>query len=335
MIVFAHLSDTHFGDVLANSQPGVTKHQDPHSVVMCLALYSALLNAQAASKLPQGSPLPIVHSGDLTLSGEGAEFAVGQAFLRSRIRIRRNRLGGFMGLTVSDDQLALVPGNHDHWIGRKGATNYAKGVPAFNPALRGRQFRPTPWSKRWQDIGVQGPGMEVFGVDSASGFDSTSKSWLARGRISAHEFADLEKLLQRSRNRGVGVVRAVICHHSLAYRAGNWGPGSWQTGELEADSRDELLRLSAEYHVSAILTGHTHDFYHHEFSLLDSSGQPFSVHELRCASTLALAQEHNGFWLHKIAVGAGGRRTWHAWRYEWNQTQFVTQAAPAVSFPIA
>ena len=69
-----------------------------------LPWYTAFENVRASQVLAQAAPLPEVHSGDLTLSGGKAEFEVAQAIMRSRIRSQPDRLGGYMGLDVSEDR---------------------------------------------------------------------------------------------------------------------------------------------------------------------------------------------------------------------------------------
>jgi 3',5'-cyclic AMP phosphodiesterase CpdA len=335
MILFAHVSDTHFGSVLANTANGNVRHQDPHSLALCLNLYTALENVRAAHGLAQAAPLPVVHSGDLTLSGGQAEFAVAQAFMRSRFRIQRDRLGGFMGLEISDDRLAMVPGNHDHWSGLNGALNYVAGVPGFSAATYVRQFEIPPWTTTWHagSPSPQSPALELFGVDSSSGLPAGKSSRWAKGAISAAELNSLEALLKHSVQRQrASVVRAIICHHSLSYQSGVWSGGLWQSSELDAHSRDELLRLCDTYHVVAVLTGHTHDFHHEPFLVTLASGAKADVHELRCASTLAINHPsvHNGFWVHKVSIEPGGRRVWQSWRHGWNGSRFV---GPPVSKP--
>jgi 3',5'-cyclic AMP phosphodiesterase CpdA len=336
MIVFAHISDTHFGDVLANQSLGRVVHQDPHLLALCLGLQATIDSVRAACGLAQGDPLPVVHSGDLTLSGSSEEFAVAHACLRSKMRIKRTRLGGFLGLAISDDKFATVPGNHDHWQGLRGAVNYALGVPGFTPQLCPMQFRQTPWVKAWRESADPSQlTLELYGIDSSSGLDPLKVSRWAKGSISNHELNRLEDLLKKSAARGNGsVVRAVVCHHSVAYRAGFWGGKAWQSGELDGTSRAELLRICGAYRVAAILTGHTHDFHVEKFSTTNADGSTSDVYELRCASTLAGGQMpgHNGFWVHRIGIDEHGQRCWRGWRHDWNGSTFQSRKAHTFQF---
>jgi hypothetical protein len=336
MIVFAHISDTHFGEVLANRSAGRVVHQDPHLVALCLGLQTSLDSVRAAWGLAQGDPLPVVHSGDLTLSGSSEEFAVAQACLRSRMRIKRTLLGGFLGLGLSDDKFACVPGNHDHWQGLRGAVNYAMGVPGFTPGMCPTQFRQTPWVKSWREMtDPQELTLELYGIDSSSGLDPRKASRWAKGSISSGELNRLEQLLSKSASKGSGsVVRAVVCHHSLSYQAGFWGGKTWQNGELDGHSKAELLRLCATYRVAAILTGHTHDFQVQKFPLHNTDGSTSEVHELRCASTLAggPGAGKNGFWVHRIGIDDQGQRCWRGWRHDWNGSAFQSRKAHTFRF---
>lgn len=325
-MIFAHVSDLHFGHVLANRAAGRTPHQHPHDVVKCLALHPALAQARAEHGQQQHDRLRLVSSGDLTLSGGDDELAVGQLMLRSRSRIRRPRPGGLLGLGVGDDDLAQVPGNHDHWRGRRGASNFLKGVPAFNRLLHGNHFRATPWLKTWQDP-QSGLSLQLFGVDSSSGLSHASASWRQRGSISPAELSALESLLAQPVAGGAPTLRAIICHHSLAYRGGLLG-----TAELEPYTRAELLRLAGRHGVSAILTGHTHDFHAHAHPSLSLSGQAVAVHELRCATTVTAGSALNGFLVHQLSQAANGGFSWQCWRYVWSAGRYARADAAGSPF---
>lgn len=109
--------------------------------------------------------------------------------------------------------------------------------------------------------------VELFGVDSESGFPpiGSGTNRRARGRISDIELKTLTIGLAASLNQaaddaaaGIRRVRVIVCHHSFQ---GNWLI-SWFRGslELEPRSRKALEYLAGRYRVTAILTGHAHDF---------------------------------------------------------------------------
>ncbi len=329
MIVFGQVSDTHFGAVLANTRASRTPHQSAHALPLCLKLHAALDNVRAANGFDQVAPLPIVHSGDLTGAGDAAEFAIGQLFMRGRARIARSKTAARFGLDVQDEHLlAMVPGNHDHWAGLSGGLNYLAGPPARSSWVAPTHFRPTPWHKRWASVHPDDDAvvLDLFGVDSNSGFAVGQASYLAKGEISTAEFQSLEALLQHCRADRRGIhLRAIVCHHSPSYRG-----GLLRTNELHPTSRAQLLDLCGRYDVHALLTGHTHDF--HAAALATPAGGV--VHELRCASTLALGQPLNGFLVHRIAIDRSGQRTWTCDRHAWNGSNFVRNGTPLVQFAV-
>jgi hypothetical protein len=320
MIAFAHVSDLHFGEVLANQSPGKTLHQNPHALSICLALPSALADARALVGLGHDDPVNVVASGDLTLAGGAEEFAVGHLFLRSRARISRAKIGQHFGLNIEDDRLASVPGNHDHWRGRRGKVNYAKGVPAFTKHVHGTHFLATPWQKAWS-CPKGSMSIELFGVDSSSGLAGQRASYRQRGSISKAEFEALETLLATAPTQTHPVARAIVCHHSLHYRGGIFG-----TAELEPASRNELIRLAGFYGVAAILTGHTHDFVWKSHDTVDAHGTAIEVMELRAATTVTIGEPLNGFLLHRIEPTGAGQWTWSGWSYTWNSVRFMRRA---------
>ena len=219
-----------------------------------------------------------------------------------------------MGLAIADADLGAVPGNHDHWRGKRGKLNYLKGPPAFTPSVFGNQFRQTPWTKRWV-CPNNTCALDLFGLDSNSGFDPKATNRRATGIISATELQELENHLKYSVSNApqFPVARAIVCHHSLGY------DGKLpEKQELDQGSRDNLIQLAGKYRVAAILTGHTHDFNETSspFQSVDSTGSARNVYELRSASTVAINQNLNGFWMHRIAFD-NGTFEWRGWKYTW------------------
>jgi 3',5'-cyclic AMP phosphodiesterase CpdA len=314
----------HFGAELANRGRGLVPAQRPHDIVKCLALPSALAMAcELMGTSCDGTELPIVVSGDLTVRGAATEFAVANAYLRSRMQIARlpGSLGQ-LGLGRSDNNLAVVPGNHDHWSG-KGIT-----MPSYNAGLYPNYFRPAPWSKHLKadDGSIT---LELLGIDSNSGWDvNNHPTWwqrrvnggLAKGNISSAHFDQLQRLLEQSPPAGTqSLVRAVVCHHSICYRGGLVG-----SSELEVASRQELLRLCSENGVSLILTGHTHDPMYKDVGASENAGVPRKLFELRAANSVGFGHNSNdaekenlGFLTHRI-IRQQGELRWDTWRWKWD-----------------
>lgn len=336
LIYFAHISDLHFGATLANRSPSWVPMQHAHDLVKCLALPAAFDTARELLDVPlEIDDLPIVVSGDLSVSGTAQELAVAHAFVRGRFPI--NRIPGttdFMGLgAASPYEVAAIPGNHDHWDGSRIT------LPPHNPALYEEQFRATPWRKTWNSAN-NGLSLELYGVDSNSGWalgeaspsERRAAGALARGRIADWQFDALEGLLKAAGPRESRTVRAFSCHHSLAY-----GGNTLKRAELDQSSKDRLLDLAAEYEVSAVMTGHTHDPVASHFQRGDSKGRFRSCYELRAGCAVGFkdgATDEIGFLAHRVGF-IGGKLMWESQRLSWNGTRYVPfHQTPWHSFPI-
>lgn len=322
MICFAHISDLHFGDVLANSGRGLVLHQRPHDLAKCLALPAGINLAIDEAKVPDDVELRVIASGDLSVSGTPQQLAVAHAFIRSGMFISRLPAPyGVMGLNIAGGRLGAIPGNHDHWAGNRST------LRPYNGNLFDDQFRFTPWVKTWPS--QQGDfELDVFGVDTNSGWNPRTSTAarhyrggvLSRGRISDDEFDALKAKLAVSCSKSTPTVRAIVCHHSVSYSGGRLGKL-----ELETLSRDRLLDLAGEYHVSAVLTGHTHDSHFETEQRRDLTGAFWTIRELRCASTVGWpesATDESGFLFHQI-IRDGGRWTWSVWRFGWDGSGFA------------
>lgn len=316
MICFAHISDLHFGKVLANSGRGVPL-QRPHHLAKCLQLPSGINLAMDEAEIPDDVDLRVIASGDLSVSGSSQQLAVAHAFIRSEVSISRLAAPyGVMGLDVAAGDLGAVPGNHDHWAGNRST------LQPYNGNLFDEQFRFTPWVKSWTSL-QRDFELDVFGVDTNSGWDPQLSNALrhvqggtwAQGRISDPQFDELEKLLAVSSAKRTPIVRAIVCHHSVNYQGGRWGKLA-----LETASRDRLLDMAGRHHVAAILTGHTHDSHHHTSQRRDSNGNYWTITELRCASTVGwpeISSDESSFLFNRITRDAGQWK-WKVWRFGWD-----------------
>jgi hypothetical protein len=320
-VVLAHISDLHFGDKAfvdrSTGGPGLKNH-DP---LLCHSLPDALNDIRAQTLLPPDEPLYVLMSGDLTRMGAEREFEVGEMYCRSRGENSPRRPGRHFGISVKEEYLMMIPGNHDHWKGD------AKRQPAYNPAIMGLWFERTPWKRVLQsrDKALQ---VELFGVDSNSGLKGKKTNHLAHGKIDSTELLILEQLLNESTKAkdGTHCVRALVCHHSF------WGnfPVSWFFGALElaATSKSMLLQYASKYRIAAILTGHTHDFLadRHETPALPGESA-HRLAELRSATTLqGPARTYvQGFWAHRIWLDEDKNKAyWTSWAYQWDGFDFVT-----------
>jgi 3',5'-cyclic AMP phosphodiesterase CpdA len=328
-VTLAHISDTHFGRKMNNNQrlsslPGKCYHD----VLLCSGFSNAIRIARGIAGLKDEDALHFVHTGDLTNSGQENEFEVAHTFLRSRWCYQRNRTA-LVGIAGTPDRTASIPGNHDHMRGQWPL------VAAYNPEIFGRDFRPTVWKKPpWRNS--QGSfQVEVYGIDSNSGLSGTNIR--ARGKIADGEFEELEKQLIKSQEEADRhTIRVMLVHHSLAY-TGNAFEQGVQVTLLEQNSRDRLIKIARSHSVTAILTGHTHDFFHGN---LGTEAEP--VWELRSAATLqgpavlrtTSSHSPQGFWVHQIGL-LNGQIHWSGWRFQWNGSGFYPMRAdPCVHFPV-
>ena len=322
-VVLAHISDLHFGDVLANnlfSFRSRVLHYPPHDFTLCLDFPNALEYIRVdLLDLTDEELINVVVSGDLTSTGLGTEFAVAHALLRSRARIKREGLGTHAGFSIPDQQIAAVPGNHDHFNGLQ----FLSRPRAFTPSIYGTHFRRTPWVKEWTSLSGR-LTLELHGIDSNSGLAPKRTNLRAKGAFSTKELELLEENLKKSDSRsaapGTYRVRALVTHHSLMYA----GYGAvFGAVALDDVSRENLLQIAAKYNFAVIMTGHTHDANCHPHPVTAPDGKISEVCEIRSATTFQGPARPNkqGFWCHLIWLSDDGPR-WYAWRFHWAANRF-------------
>ncbi|HYS04016.1 MAG TPA: metallophosphoesterase [Candidatus Dormibacteraeota bacterium] len=339
--VLLHLSDLHFGEVLLNNQfpfrplRGFAAHES----MLCQALMTATEDVRAHLHLEDQEEYRIIISGDLTTSGTPKEYGVAHSYVRSRWCLGRELPGivwagksphlYLVGLGAESERVACIPGNHDHWDGRR------RPPPAYNPRVFPLQFRPCPWRKVWRSPGGT-LELELYGVDSNSGLQNQLSNLRAKGRVSSQEMQQLEALVDESDRKappaGCIRVRAMVIHHSLSYV----GSKLTHATELDSQSRADLITFAWDHSIGAVLTGHTHDFDFQLFTRRDQSLPHAEVHELRSASTFQgpAAQGKNGFLVHRVVVD-GSVALWSTWRYIWNGSRFVRKAnQPCLQFKV-
>lgn len=320
-VVLAHISDLHFGEVLANNVfpfKSKTLHYPPHDFILCLDFPNALEYVRAdLLDLSDNESINVVLSGDMSATGLETEFAVGHSILRSRLRIKRDGLGQYAGLSLRDQEMGAVPGNHDHFNG----LHFLRRPRSYTSSIFPTHFRRTPWMKEW--LSASGKiVLEIHGIDSNSGLPPKRTNLRAKGSFSAQEIEGLKKNLEVSNSRtvepGIVRVRALVTHHSLMYAGGLFG-----AVELEDASRDALLEISAKYKIGVIMTGHTHDSNFHPHSVVDQNGITKEIWEIRSATTFQGPAKPNkqGFWCGLVWLSNDGPR-WYGWRFHWAANRF-------------
>jgi hypothetical protein len=308
-IVLLHISDTHIGEVLTNSKEAAHPGYNSHHIRLCRAL--DFLFQEDIFTVPDIGDLDKVYvivSGDITSSGKKDGLSVAHNYFQSSMLIGSDEIDERVGLDLSKDSLATVPGNHDHWYGQW-----------IYPVQRGyaRQlfpthFQTTPWIRTIVSGQLQ---LDLFGIDSNSHFRSSSINLNpgASGGFSEDEKAAFEALLgeldnYHSLKEGVAYrTKAILCHHPLTTDG--------VTGPLNKKSANWLKRTAAEFSVPVIFTGHTHSMEVESF-IIKTVGGIRIVKELRCPTTLQAPPKLDpinskpGCWLHQIILTEDNRIKW-------------------------
>jgi hypothetical protein len=324
--VFAHVSDPHFGIPAISQRPIRAMGQSGHDLVLCQWLPTTLEHLRERTDFPEDKILPVVMTGDLTRTGLNPdEFVVGRDYFLTTWPNPQNLPNRQFGLSLGNNNMVMIPGNHDHWDGD------TRNQWGYNAAIKPSFFPSTPFQVDFCSLGSR-LVVELYGVDSCSGFPpiGAGTNRRARGSVANYELNTLIGLLNSSfskqptdRANGICRVRVMLCHHSLQ---GNWLI-SWFFGSLELHtaSKNSLLRMAGRYQVAAILTGHSHDYPADRY---DTPGLPHKLYEFRSPTTLqAFARPFKqGFYGHRILVDDDGQVSWSAYPYLWQGTHFYPLA---------
>lgn len=328
-IVIAHISDVHFGDQLFNDRFGFISGWRPHDMELCAKLKDALEDVHVTASLRDNESIHVVLTGDLSQHGSASNFATADTYFHKWTLESSDSTGG-LGLGLELPRLPMIPGNHDHWQ-RPGSI--LPRPRAYNPKIFPKPFKKTPWHERLAST-EEGISLDLFGVDSNSGLAQNRTNLLAQGSISDEEFGKLEALLEANPRSEPNNVRVILCHHALSKR---WATFTWV---LSPESVQELAQIVDHHGISAVLTGHTHDFLQ-TVDASDPTTRPEGVVELRSATTLkgpASLHKRQGFWAHRIRFDQSNNSLeWTSWRYQWNGSRFVRtveELGPWVRFRI-
>lgn len=198
-VTFAHLSDLHLsqldqvraGDLTNKRILGYIswrrRRQHEHKMAVLERLRERLL----ASPLQQ-----ILITGDLTQLGMPDEYRQARSWL--------DRLG-------AAGQVALVPGNHDHYVRMPWATTGAQWLPYMQsdpqpaPTMPDQQ-READWAHLFPSLRVR-DGVAFIGLSSAI----ASKPFLATGRLGEDQLKRLAQVLAVTGRQGL--FRVVYLHH--------------------------------------------------------------------------------------------------------------------------
>ena len=189
-LAFIQISDLHFGDKIGNNEFGSISGFRSHDYQLCRGLAEATEDVRSQLDL-KDERLGILISGDVTATGSDQEFLVAHSFIMCRWRLRLTPPNEWAGLDTGERDLVSIPGNHDHWNGRKIMSG------AYNSRIIGKHFHRTPSRKIWEST-EGGLELELFCLDSNSGMEGKWSNQRARGRVHPDEFEELEQLLKKS-----------------------------------------------------------------------------------------------------------------------------------------
>jgi len=300
MINFVQISDLHIGANIGNTSgspiPGLTAHD----ISLCTALTQFLdEDVRDIAGVNDEEDIPVIINGDITSSGRKVEFDVANTFLLSHHELRRSNQRLLVGLDCQEHLLHSVPGNHDHWQGRR----YWPNQRGFSREIYD-EFRVAPPSVS-PPICDNGVELRIFTVDSCSMFEETllNISPLANGGFSKrHKQVLFRRLVQNTLKEPLAEgcsqrVAAIVCHHPFS-RDGVAGP-------LRDECIGWLVSTAANLGIRIVLTGHTH--YSWTTIVQKQTQEGFiRVREVRCPTTLQypakLDEKHRkpGLWLHQI-----------------------------------
>ena len=228
-----HISDLHFGPSIFNRRTTFKKlvsrtplqGRFPHFYEVARALAREVRRIVADRK-KRRIPAMIVHTGDLTRTGEPEELMVGTTFLHSAHVTGAGARVGF------DSRVLNIPGNHDIW---------QRGTPSKMALIEDYYFSQAYPVK--YELPIPG-GMIVFhGLDSNRG--SKSAHWKANGEVDPEQLDAVCEQIHS--NHSSGTIHVVCIHHPLAGDSG-----------LRLNHREVVALRLAEAGASVVLAGHVH-----------------------------------------------------------------------------
>lgn len=210
-------------------------------------------------------PLHVVVSGDLTTMGTGSQFATALKFLQGNLKHTGNVQ---IGLGLNPSELTIVPGNHDHWPGRR----FMLGQPTSN--FSSVFNLPFPKSNVRISLGNGLCTLVLAQIDSDAEVGTWSKDrLLARGSFVQQCWTLGTFLGPPEPNE----LRALIVHHSTIER----GDPSL-TLKINSVSLNALKTLVAYTGIKIVLTGHWH---FSDFQAPSSLSPSPDILEARCGTT--------------------------------------------------
>lgn len=337
-LVLLHLSDLHIGEKIGANSLELLPGMRSHHFRLCEAVTLAARRVRARFTMAPDSSLFVCISGDLTRCGYTHEFSLAHTFIHSQW-VLSTFPATRAGLAAPCENVAAVPGNHDHW-GGVNRNLFHRRPPAFLDDTVEGNFEQTPWCKTFAS--AEGTfALELLGIDSNAGLRGKQTNLRASGKLSPRELDRARSLLRTSDAAHKKLrIRAIVSHHGLSseleennYRQ-HFVPEWHNAQQLDGESREELLRLAADCRLSALLTGHMHSPLVWPHAVPRKQGAQ-ELWEFRSSTAVQgpPADYVQGFFVHQLVRAADADSiTWNIWRYDWFGQRFYCAREPIQSF---
>ena len=258
-----HLTDLHFGPKHRFNPPktadgsfaaaaGTISLVD--SVRADLVKVDAAAGGSAPAAKAEDVRLIVALTGDLTEAGESKQFAAARAFIDGMSS------KPLLGCTLSENDVFIVPGNHDLAFSDESAAKRWVEYCLFEAEHRKRMgvaahmldpSRPSDLSTI-----VAGDGLVVAQLNSCAYIRKDDKSEVNRGHIDTEALIRLdEQLVQLSEQARDGAVKIALIHHHPVVLPMLVDAGKGYDGVVNANP---LLTLLAKHRFHAVLHGHKH-----------------------------------------------------------------------------
>ena len=281
-VALLHVSDLHFGEVVDKSGEPL-RDADVYNWWASHRLFDGFLGHHypAISDLEELHELVagvegkafVIVTGDLTRVGSQVEFDTAVDYLSSKIALGG---GDDVGLELGSAwHRHAIPGNHDHWPGRRCTAVAGIGcIRGPNPGALAGTLGVYPRPCSVIQIGTS-TRLRLFAIDSDDEVDPMShRRVLARG----HFPTQLQHAMRHfSAPKSRGELRGLLMHHSYAHRGYPLG--------ITQHSRRMLESVIAAGAIDLVFTGHKHGT---ATATHTTAGRAWI--ELRCGTTTVLSQ---------------------------------------------
>jgi 3',5'-cyclic AMP phosphodiesterase CpdA len=253
-----HFSDPHFGKSISNQGSVWHKIAAQLPVIkLVTGLYTHSFDAAAGlariinrildDRARRGIPTAVIHTGDLTATGDEAEFREAGTFVEMAHYdpLTRARVGLELSTNRTMFPFLDLPGNHDLWS-RKNPRD-----AAFTARYGGAY-------PRTLDLPTRAGTVRVYALDSNR--STTAQHRLANGEIPAAQIAAVTDELQR--HRTAAAIQVVALHHPLTVNRAT-RPRMLGFEVLKLKQRDAVAAVLKKSGAHLTLAGHVHEAQQH------------------------------------------------------------------------